>query len=154
MRSMRLGILSILTLVFAVGCAYSPVDSVPANIGARATNYALTAVGTPYHYGGSSPSHGFDCSGLVQYSYARAGMRVPRTTSGLYRQSRTISLKELRRGDLLFFDQEGKKSSHVALYVGDNRFVHAPSSGKLVRVTSFSPYWRRHLADARRIESD
>lgn len=154
MRIMRLYCFSIVALLFAVGCAYSPVDSVPASTGARATDYALTTVGTPYHYGGNSPSRGFDCSGLVQYSYARAGARVPRTTAGLYRQSRTISSNELRRGDLLFFDQEGKKSSHVALYIGDNRFVHAPSSGKSVHVTRFSPYWRRHLADVRRIESD
>lgn len=154
MRTTRFFILTILTLIFAIGCAYSPIDSVPANVSARATDYALAMVGTPYHYGGDSPSRGFDCSGLVQYSYARAGMRVPRTTSGLYRQSRTISPDELRRGDLLFFDQEGKKSSHVALYVGADRFVHAPSSGKSVHVTNFSSYWRQHLAYARRIESD
>lgn len=121
-------------------------------IGRRAAQQALQLVGAPYRYGGNTP-RGFDCSGLVHYSYARAGAGIPRTTRGQRMHSRRLSSKQLRAGDLLFFNQEGKRASHVALYVGNNRFVHAPSSGKAVQLSTLAnPYWRRHLLDARRLE--
>ena len=100
--------------------------------GEQAAGYALTMVGKPYRYGGSSPS-GFDCSGLVAYSYKNAGVALPRSTDKQRSASRSIKVAELRRGDLLFFNQEGKKYGHVAIYVGGGKFVHAPSSGKSVR---------------------
>ncbi len=107
-------------------------------------------VGVPYRYGGSSP-RGFDCSGLVQYSYARAGARIPRSTKAQRARSHPVSRRQLRRGDLLFFNQEGKRASHVGIYLGNNRFVHAPSSGKSVYVADITdPYWRRHFHEARR----
>lgn len=120
----------------------------------RATQVALSMVGKPYHYGGNSPQRGFDCSGLVQYSYGRAGVRLAHGTNHLRRASRPVSKDDLRRGDLLFFDQEGKSSSHVAIYVGDDRFVHAPSSGKYVHVADFSKYWNKHFNEARRLDVD
>lgn len=108
-------------------------------------------VGKRYRYGGSTPSRGFDCSGLVQYSFKQAGVLLPRTTEDQRRASARIRKASLRRGDLVFFDQEGKKSSHVGIYLGGGRFVHAPSSGKTVRTDSLdSPYWSRHLAETRR----
>ena len=117
-----------------------------------ATQYALQMVGTPYRYGGNTP-RGFDCSGLIHYSYARAGVTVPRTTSQQRKYSRPVARKDIERGDLLFFNQSGKRSSHVALYIGDNRFVHAPSTGKTVYVASLaSRYWRHHFEGARRFE--
>jgi len=107
-------------------------------------------VGKPYRYGGSSPS-GFDCSGLVQYSFKQAGVTLPHNTVKQRSASRQVKVAELRRGDLLFFDQEGKKNSHVGIYLGDGRFVHAPSSGKSVRSDALSnPYWKKHLSEARR----
>ncbi len=110
--------------------------------------------GKPYHYGGNTPA-GFDCSGLVQYSYAQAGSRLPRSAEGLWDISRAVSLHQLRAGDLLFFTQEGKRSSHVAVYLGNDRFVHAPSSGKKVSVANMTDaYWRRHLEGARRPRLD
>jgi murein DD-endopeptidase len=122
------------------------------SIGRRAAQQALQLVGAPYRYGGNTP-RGFDCSGLVHYSYARAGTGIPRTTRGQRMHSRRLSPKQLQAGDLLFFNQEGKRASHVALYVGNNRFVHAPSSGKTVQLSTFSnPYWQRHFLDARRLE--
>lgn len=106
--------------------------------------------GKPYRYGGNTP-RGFDCSGLVQYSYSLAGIDLPRNTEGLWKYSGAIATRNLRPGDLLFFNQEGKRSSHVAIYVGRERFVHAPSTGKRVSVGSLqSAYWRRHLESARR----
>jgi murein DD-endopeptidase len=134
------------------GCASSVPNASPTQ--ERATQIALTMVGKPYKYGGNSPA-GFDCSGLVQYSFGRAGARLARSTEQLRRSSKKIPTGDLRRGDLLFFDQEGKDSSHVAIYIGSDRFVHAPSSGKLVHVADFtSRYWRTHFNEARRLDLD
>ncbi|HEY5761606.1 MAG TPA: C40 family peptidase [Rhodocyclaceae bacterium] len=120
-------------------------------VAATAADTAAGLTGRPYRYGGASPS-GFDCSGLVHYSYARAGQTVARSTDTLWRTSAPISLREIRRGDLLFFDQEGKKSSHLGIWLGDGRFVHAPSSGGKVRVDRLeSDYWQRHFVAARRL---
>jgi len=146
-------LLAWLALTQLSGCALNPRDSGHA-AGARAADHALAVVGSPYRYGGNSPS-GFDCSGLVQYSYARAGVRLPHGTEHLWRYSRTVSARELRRGDLVFFDQQGKKSSHVGIYLGRDQFVHAPSSGKQVHVASLAnPYWRRYFSAARRLDAD
>lgn len=102
--------------------------------GNRAAEIAMRQVGVPYRYGGAS-SNGFDCSGLVHYSYAEAGKSVPRTTAGLWQGARPLSYGELRTGDVLFFRIEGKMS-HVGMYVGNGRFVHAPASGRSVSVDS------------------
>jgi murein DD-endopeptidase len=116
-----------------------------------AAMHAQKMLGKPYKYGGASPS-GFDCSGLVLYSYKRAGLVLPHGTDKQRSLSRPIKLADLRRGDLVFFNQEGKKFGHVGIYVGDGRFVHAPSSGKSVRSDRLdSPYWRKHLSEVRRI---
>lgn len=118
-------------LVALGGCAGSPPVAVE-HAGDRAARVALDQVGTPYRYGGSSPS-GFDCSGLVHYSYRQAGKSVPRTTSGLWDALAPVANRDLRAGDLLFFEIEGKMS-HVGLYIGNGRFVHAPSSGRTVEI--------------------
>ena len=143
----------IFSLIFLTACGHAPVDSAPA-LGSRAAEQALAMVGAPYRYGGNTPK-GFDCSGLVQYSYGRVGVKLPHGTRHLLQASRPISRNRLQRGDLMFFTQEGRKSSHVALYLGGNRFVHAPSSGKKVYVAEFDdPYWKRHFTEARRVEFD
>ena len=110
-------------------------------VGEIAAAVALNQVGVPYRYGGSSPT-GFDCSGLVQYSYSRAGKRIPRTTGQLWSSTIAVAGNELRIGDVLFFNIDGKMS-HVGLYLGGRRFVHAPSSGRAVTVTSLdTPFYR------------
>ena len=120
------------------------VHRVPAGTGDRAAAVALQQVGSPYRYGGSDRS-GFDCSGLVHYSYGRAGKPVPRTTSGLWRGTDPVQPANLKAGDLLFFDIEGKMS-HVGIYIGDLRFVHAPSSGRSVSVERLdAPFYRSAL---------
>ena len=111
-----------------------PVRSAGPDAGSRAAGFALQQVGTPYRYGGSSPS-GFDCSGLVHYSYAAAGKPVPRTSAAQYARLAPVAGDAMRAGDVLFFRIEGKMS-HVGLYLGDGRFVHAPSSGRTVTVDS------------------
>lgn len=146
-----------LLIAFAVlvlgACASAPVSRVeaPAGAAAQAASHALRMVGKPYRMGGAAPSRGFDCSGLVQFSYRQAGVAVPRTTQAQLHAAARVSRAGLRRGDLLFFDQEGQKNSHVGIYLGNGRFVHAPSSGKRVRVDRLdAPYWRAHLSQIRR----
>ncbi|MGW8246761.1 MAG: C40 family peptidase [Acidiferrobacterales bacterium] len=146
--------LIIAVAVLATACSSSPPmpSGTSSRSGAKAAFYATKLVGARYHYGGNSPSRGFDCSGLVQYSYKLAGVRIPRNTRYQFEHSRYIRRSELRKGDLLFFNQEGKRFSHVGIYIGNNKFVHAPSSGKRVRVSRISnPYWSRHLASTRRL---
>ncbi|MDJ0850804.1 MAG: C40 family peptidase [Myxococcota bacterium] len=118
-----------------------------------AARTAEAMIGAPYRYRGSTPK-GFDCSGLVVYSYAEAGVSgLPRSAASLERVARPVSLTELEPGDLLFFQLSGKKTSHVALYVGDRAFVHAPSSGKRVERVSFDHvYWAPRIDRAGRLE--
>jgi len=124
---------------------YSP------GVGKRAVQAAEGVVGKPYRYGGTGVK-GFDCSGLIYYSYQKAGMKVPRTAMSLYYNTKHIKKSELRMGDLVFFKLTRKKASHVGIYVGKNRFIHAPSSGKRVMVSKLNdPYWHEHFVGAGRI---
>jgi cell wall-associated NlpC family hydrolase len=136
------------------GCSVAPpLERVQAGADAahRAAEQAAKMVGRPYRFGGASPAAGFDCSGLVYFSFRQVGIRLPRSTEDQLRASSPVALSELRHGDLLFFDQEGKKNSHVGIYLGGGRFVHAPSSGKYVRTDELrSSYWKRHLSETRR----
>jgi murein DD-endopeptidase len=117
----------------------------------EAASQAAKMIGRPYRFGGSAPS-GFDCSGLVQYSYRNAGVKLPHSTEQQRAMGRPVRVEELRRGDLLFFNQEGKKYGHVGMYLGRGMFVHAPSSGKAVRSDRLeAPYWKKHLTEVRRL---
>lgn len=104
------------------------------SVAERAASIAVAQVGVPYRYGGQGPN-GFDCSGLVHYSYNRAGKSVPRTTGQLWKNATTIDRADLQAGDLLFFSINGKMQ-HVGMYIGDDQFVHAPSTGRHVQVAS------------------
>jgi cell wall-associated NlpC family hydrolase len=120
------------------------------DVGGDAARYALEMVGLPYRYGGKTPK-GLDCSGLVLYSYALAGKQLPVNLGGQRAASRPVPRKQMRPGDLLFFDLAEEGRPHVGLYIGGGNFVHAPSRGKLVTTASLSnPYWRRHFSGARR----
>ena len=137
-----------------VGCASAPQS--PAYRGdtaaERAATYALQMVGAPYRYGGAAPSTGFDCSGLVQFSFREAGVSIPRDTEQQRLASRPVASGALQPGDLIFFDQQGLKYSHVGIYTGGGMFVHAPSTGKEVRRDRLdSPYWKKHIAETRRL---
>lgn len=113
---------------------------------------AARMIGRPYRYGGTTP-RGFDCSGLVYYAYRKAGIAVPRTTREQYRQADRVSVDDIRPGDLLFFRIHSREISHVAIYTGQRRILHAPSGGKQVTYSKLdNPYWRQHLAAAGRYE--
>ena len=114
---------------------------------------AISLVGTPYLYGGNSPSGGFDGSGLVNYVYRNIlELNLPRTSAALAGfQGPKISPRQLTAADLVFFGRGGNVS-HVGIYVGEGRFVHAPSSGGTVRLDHLDgPYWRDHYSGARRV---
>ncbi len=151
MRNVLL-IVSIAGLLFA-GCASAPTKRVSGysqSAGDKAADTALTMIGRPYKYKGEMPA-GFDCSGLVRYSYLTAGMDVPHSTRTLRNSTRSVGLRNARKGDLIFFDQSGKKYSHVGIYVGGDQFVHAPSTGGFVRRDRITdPYWKKHYLDTRR----
>ena len=106
----------------AAAGARAPARSAAPGVGDRAVTAALDQVGVPYRYGGAGPG-GFDCSGLVHFSYGRAGKAVPRTTRELWRRTAPVDTADARPGDVLFFRFDGKMS-HVGLYIGDGRFVH------------------------------
>jgi len=137
--------------VLLVGCSSAPIREHPqASVADRVVDVAHSMVGRPYHYGGDTPK-GFDCSGLVYYSYARAGETVPRTTTGQRHVANWVSIRKIQKGDLLFFKERGRSSSHVGIYIGHGMFVHAPSSGERVRIDRLNnPYWRRHFVSVRR----
>jgi cell wall-associated NlpC family hydrolase len=112
---------------------------------------ALDLVGTPYRYGGATPAAGFDCSGLVFYTYEQSGLSVPRTAAAQFRQAKKIALAQAAAGDLVFFADQ-RKLSHVGIYLGHDLFVHAPETGREVSVASLdTPYYRRHLVAVGRI---
>ena len=124
----------------------APVGSSQAQVAAQ---IAQQQVGAPYRYGGQTPT-GFDCSGLVYYSYGRAGKAVPRTTAQLWSGTTPVASADMQVGDVLIFSIAGKMS-HVGLYLGNGRFVHAPSTGKTVSIASLSSaYYRKALLRAGR----
>jgi cell wall-associated NlpC family hydrolase len=110
-------------------------------------------VGTPYRSGGNTPQGGFDCSGLVGYVFLDvAGIVLPRTAQEISEiGAPDISVDRLESGDLVFFHQS-RRVSHVGIYVGEGRFVHAPNEGGTVRLDHIDDaYWREHFSGAKRI---
>ena len=115
---------------------------------------AIGLVGTPYVYGGNSQAGGFDCSGLVDFVFLDAvGLRLPRTTRELIElDAPRIERDNLQAGDLVFFNPGGGRTSHIGIYVGEGRFVHAPSTGGTVRLDVLdAPYWKQSYVGAKRV---
>lgn len=139
--------------LFAAGCV-AGAEPRPAEVSAETAAVrdavvlnALTVLENPYDYGGDQPG-GFDCSGLVHYAYQEAGLEVPRTTDGQYRQVDYPGFAELLPGDLVFF-RIGGEVDHVGIYVGERRMVHAPSRGEEIRVERIDKrYWKQRYAGA------
>ncbi|MBC7682583.1 MAG: C40 family peptidase [Ferruginibacter sp.] len=139
-----------LALLFTLAaCSVAPPAPqvwAPARLSLDAANdvtlYAISLVGTPYRYGGNTPTSGFDCSGLIGYVYqARAAIAVPRTVAMLDRWGQAVAADAVRTGDLVVFAARGV-ATHAGIYVGDGRFVHAPSTGGEVRLDRLDGrYW-------------
>lgn len=142
------------------GAAVSPppanapaIPGVPAGRRPPVVLTALTYRGTPYRNGGSDPS-GFDCSGFVQWVYAKHGTALPREVRDQYKAGKKIDEDEIKAGDLIFFETVSKGASHVAIAIGGDEFVHAPSSTGVVRVERLSAsYWASRYVGARRVLS-
>ena len=112
---------------------------------------AESRIGAPYRYGGAGPD-AFDCSGLVTFAHRQIGVAVPRTAAQQFAAATPIERNELRPGDLVFFRLDGRDVSHVGIYAGDNRFVHAPQRGGNVRMASLDEdYFNRSFAGAGRL---
>lgn len=150
------------TSIWLAGCASGPraptwkaAPPVPSAITPEQAQdiaiHALGLVGTPYRYGGNTAEGGFDCSGLIAHVYrTRVGVTPPRTVAQLAGFGRPVDAGELRTGDLVLFG--GTRPTHAGIYVGEGRFVHAPSSGGDVRLDRLDgPYWSRQHFEVRRI---
>jgi cell wall-associated NlpC family hydrolase len=120
--------------------------------GDRLVSRAMKYLGTPYRYGGTSPSTGFDCSGFVYYLYGAVfGQRIPRMPDGMAREGVPVARGDLKRGDIVFFGYRGT-FTHVGIYAGNDRFVHATHRGSPVSVTPLdADYYRQHYMTAVRL---
>lgn len=130
----------------------SEINSNMLTSGSEVVDTAKKYLGTPYVWGGSTPS-GFDCSGLVQYAYAQNGISIPRTSQEQYKVGTAVSQTELQPGDLVFFRGSGGTNSapgHVGMYVGNNQYIQAPKTGDVVKISDLSA--RNDYTGARRIK--
>lgn len=117
---------------------------------------ALSVLGIKYRYGGEAPNTGFDCSGLVIYAAEKSlGLKLPRRSAEIAREGTSVKRDELKRGDLVFFNTRGHRYSHVGIYLGDRKFVHAPRKGSVVRIEDMDiAYWKKRYNGARRLASN
>jgi cell wall-associated NlpC family hydrolase len=115
--------------------------------GERVASIAKRYLGIPYRWGGESPKTGFDCSGFVQYVFSRVGVSLPRVVSAQWTVGRRVSRSALRPGDIVFFNGLG----HDGIYIGGNRFVHSPSSGDVVKISTITGYYADRWVGARRV---
>lgn len=145
------------TAVADANLPFNPLETIDTRSGMHTRSeevvvQAVAQLGTPYRWGGESAESGFDCSGLTQHAFLAADIELPRTSYEQYRATDRIERDELRPGDLVFFRLEGKRVDHVGIYVGDNRFIHAPSRGKDVSFARLdNAYWSRTYIGAGRI---
>ncbi|WP_207895049.1 C40 family peptidase [Tepidimonas ignava] len=129
------------------------VGSETSTVATQLIDTALGLVGVPYRMGGSSPQAGFDCSGFVRYVYANTlGLMLPRRAVEQAQAAQPVARDQLQPGDLVFFNTMRRAFSHVGVYLGDGKFVHAPNKGDRVKVSSLDDrYWARRYNGARRV---
>ena len=167
-RPIRAALAVTLTLVFALPSAVGAQSAPAQNALARSAKeaaavawngaqdvaiYALGLIGVDYRYGGETPESGVDCSGLVRYVFQQVtGVTLPRTSKELSRLGDKVASADLVPGDLVFFNTRRLAFSHVGVYLGDGRFIHAPSAGGEVHVSTLSQqYWKQRFDGARRL---
>ncbi len=169
---MKIRFVILLSCVLSGGApAYADDDNARPELGARLANSISTSVnsvfegaqnlvlnamgfmGIPYRFGGATPEAGFDCSGFVQYVFRQAaGLVLPRSSFEQIRQGIVVARDELQVGDLVFFNTMRATASHVGIYIGENRFIHAPSRGKTVEIVDITnSYWQARYDGARRL---
>jgi cell wall-associated NlpC family hydrolase len=165
---MRAGAAFSLLLLLAGGCAVQPLSDVaPVERSAdpsladaavppsarEMVLHALALIGVPYRYGGSNPETGLDCSGLVRHVVAKVvGLKLPGDAKRISELGAPIEPGEMQPGDLVFFNTLRRPYSHVGIYLGNQRFIHAPSTGGVVEVVSMNQrYWQQRYNGARRL---
>jgi cell wall-associated NlpC family hydrolase len=149
----------LLLSILLLGACASTNDNVPSHEAgssspvSKLTTYAYQLIGSPYKYGGHSPKTGFDCSGFVDYVFRNsAHISLPHSSQKISRHGFPVKLSQLHEGDLVFYDTSNQAFSHVGIYLGNNLFIHAPSSGGRVRTENMhEAYWEKHYNGARRI---
>lgn len=155
----------ILTLCLAAPIAPAHADdqSLVADLGSRISGFvdrthdlvltAMNYLGIPYRWGGATPDTGFDCSGFVQYVFRQTvGLVLPRSSFDQINLGVSVARDQLRPGDLVFFNTMRATASHVGIYIGENRFIHAPRRGKTVEIVDFNnSYWQARFDGARRL---
>ena len=138
-----------LVAIVLTACSSAPPPAADTPRREAVLETALGQIGRPYRYGGGD-GDGFDCSGLVKYVFDQAGVSLPRTAALQYEHGAPIPEQYAAAGDLVFFKISG--SLHVAIYIGNGRFVHAPATGQDVTVTALeNPYWQEHLLSVVRV---
>lgn len=159
----KLPALVVLCALYLAGCGVTPTQTArdhpaaPAHpmaiseTGNEVVFYAMDLIDTGYRFGGKNPQAGLDCSGMVSYIYKRAaGLAVNGSAADIARRGKEIDRQSLRPGDLIFFNTMNKPFSHVGIYIGDNRFVHAPSTNGKVRIDRLdNHYYAQHYEMAR-----
>jgi len=133
----------------------APSAQIPQDVNERVQSVltqALAQLGIPYRWGGTAPDTGFDCSGLVKYVFKTAlGIELPRISREQAQEGQLVERQELTPGDLVFFSRRGKVINHVGIYLGNDRFVHAPRSGRDVTISKLTGYWYQRFLRARRV---
>lgn len=162
-RLFRAAVCVMTLAILLAGCARSPtrapsrapdLSPVASHLAESITIQAIGLVGTPYRYGGNTPAGGFDCSGLIGYVYREgAGVALPRTVRAMADGPwPAVTTRDLVSGDLVFFAPDGRTMSHAGIYVGEGRFVHAPSTGGTVRLDRLdSGYWHSRFRAGKRV---
>jgi hypothetical protein len=155
-RSLLMGLSVSLLSACAIFPRFSSLPDFDKEVSAGLEDISIAAiglVGVPYRYGGNTPKGGFDCSGLIGYVYERtANKKLPRTTQEIGQVGFSLGNQTPAPGDLVFFNTQGGPHTHVGIYVGKGRFVHAPSKGGTVRLEKItSPYWSQRYTEARRV---
>lgn len=157
----RFAAILLLSTLLLAGCGTLEMASSPARpvspsrassaAGQEIVLYALALIDTGYRFGGKNPAAGLDCSGMVAYVYQQAaGLQLSGSAADIARSGREIERQQLRPGDLVFFNTRNQPYSHVGIYIGDNRFVHAPSSNGKVRIDPLhAPYYAQRFESAR-----
>jgi cell wall-associated NlpC family hydrolase len=139
----------------AVEVAHSAVDEALGDTGDQVIGYARTFLGLAYRFGGTGASSGFDCSGFARHVMQRFGVNLARKAVDQFQQGTPVEKGELQKGDLVFFTTYRAGASHVGIYIGANRFIHSPSTGKTIRIDSLDDiyYWKPRYLGARRVLS-
>ncbi|MEH6949098.1 C40 family peptidase [Peribacillus asahii] len=147
LKKIIVGLLFIVTL--SIGITLNEDKAEAATYHTKAISVAKSHLGVKYKWGGISPS-GFDCSGLVKYAYGKQGKTLPRTAAEMYKKGKKVS--SLKKGDLMFFaPNKASRPTHVAIYVGDNQFIHSSSSKGVSYAKTSNSYWKPKYIGAKRI---